>query len=270
LGVALVQPPNDAWTAGVVESVDSVSITDVPMVSFGIGMFKAILGEGLISHPIFALKERKTHSLILNEASEVKGARMNFNPFADKAFVQKSIEANFASAAAMDDNVAAALKDHKQEMVEQLETAMGPQLVAGFDKYLKKILPLEKHIQNGVYVTTFDIADSPSSALTEIYKSMSPLDRAIQSLALKGIQMGGGRNLKVDQEQGIASYEGTLRLQHVVIDGVETDTTFNNLGFLLVAGNRIIFVQLIYLDIGDGLSTPLFLKMALDSLYFST
>ncbi len=136
--------------------------------------------------------------------------------------------------------------------------AQGSQVVDGFDKYVRKSLPLEKNIQNGVYVTTFDLADSPNEALAEIYKSMSPLDRAIQSLALKGIQVGGGRNLKVDQAQGIASYEGTQRLRHVVVDGVETDTTFNNLGFLLAAEKRIIFVQLIYLDIGDGLSTSLF------------
>jgi hypothetical protein len=135
---------------------------------------------------------------------------------------------------------------------------------------VQKSLPLEKHVQNGVYVTTFDIADSPSPALTEIYKSMSPLDRAIQSLALKGIQVGGGRNLKVDQAQGIASYEGTQRLRRVSVDGVETDTTLNNLGFLVAAEKRIIWVQLIYLDIGDGLSTSLFLKKALDTLYFST
>jgi hypothetical protein len=270
LGIALLQPPNDGWTTGIVESVDSVSLVDVPMVAMGVGMFKSMLGEDLISHPIFALKEKKYHTLTLTAISEVRGARMNFNPFADKAFVRKSMEANLSAAAIMDENVANSLKEHKEELLDEIEKTVGAQLADGFERYVQRTLPIEKHIQNGVYVTTFDIADPSSPALTEIYKSMSPLDRAIQSLALKGIQVGGGRNLKVDQAQGIASYEGTQRLRKVIVDGVETDTTLNNLGFLVAADKRIIFVQLIYLDMGDGLSISIFLKKALDALYFST
>jgi hypothetical protein len=111
LGIALLQPPNDGWIAGIVESVDSVSLVDVPMVGFGVGLFKSMLGEGLVAHPIFALKERKSHTLILGANSEVRGARMNFNPFADKSFVRKSIEANLAAGAAMDENLAEKLKE---------------------------------------------------------------------------------------------------------------------------------------------------------------
>jgi len=270
LGIALLQPPNEGWVTGAVEKVDSISLVDVPMVGMGVGMFKSMLGEGLINHPVFALKEKKIHTVTLNAASEVRGARMNFNPFTDKAFVRKSMEANLSAMAMMDENMANMLKEHKDELLDTVEKTAGAKLADGFDRYVQRMLPIEKHIQNGVYVTTFDLADPPSPALTEIYKSMSPLDRAIQSLALMGIQVGGGRNLKVDQAQGVASYEGTQRLRKVGVDGVETDTTLNNLGFLVAADKRIIFVQLIYLDIGDGLSTSIFLKKALDALYFST
>jgi len=269
LGVAVTQPPNDGWTVGVVDSVGTVSLTDIPMFGFGMGMFKTILGEGIVAHPIIAFKERKNHTLTLNATSEVKGVRMNYNPFSDKSFVRKSIEANLSAMAVMDENMAAALKDRKEELLDRAEKATGTQFVDGFNKYLEISVPLEKHIQNGVYVTTFDLADSSAGVMSELNKSMSVLDRAIQSLALKGIEVGGGRNLKVDQELGVASYEGTLKLRRVTIDGEETDTIFNHLGFLVAVDNRIVFVQLIYLDLGEGIPTSRFLETVFKSLLFS-
>jgi hypothetical protein len=269
LGVALIQPPNDGWVVGTVDSVGTVSLVDIPMVGFGMGMFKTMLGEGLVAHPVVAFKERKDHTLKLNATSEVKGVRMNYNPFSDKPFVRKSIEANLSAMALMNEKIAAELKDRKEELLDEIEKAAGTQYIDGFEKYLQKSVPVEKHIQNGVYVTTFDLADSPGGAMNELNKSMSVLDRAIQSLALKGIQVGGGRNLKVDQELGVASYEGTLKLRRVTIDGDETDTIFNNLGFLVAVDNRIVFVQLIYLDLGEGMSTSRFLETVFKSLLFS-
>ena len=269
LGVAMLQPPNDGWVAGVVDSVDTVSVVDIPMVAMGMGLFKTMLGEGLVSHPVVALRERKVHTLALNGTSEVKGVRMNYNPYMDKSFVRKSVEASLSAMAVMDENVAAAFKNNKEAILDQAEKTAGTKFIDGFDKYLQKSIPLEKHIQNGVYVTTFDVVASPNDAMGEMYKSMSVLDRAIQSLAMKGIQVGGGKNLQVDQAQGIASYDGTLRLRKVTIDGVETDTTFNNLGFLVAVNNRIVFVQLIYLDLGEGFGTTTFLRKAMDALFFS-
>jgi hypothetical protein len=60
-----------------------------------------------------------------------------------------------------------------------------------------------------------------------------------------------------------------LRLRRVTIDGVETDTTLNNLGFLVAVNDRIVFVQLVYLDLGEGLGTSTFLRKAMDSLLFA-
>ena len=96
---------------------------------------------------------------------------------------------------------------------------------------------------------------------------MSSLDRAVTALAMKGFAIGGGKNLKIDQQRRIASFDGSTRLRGALVDGSKTDVTLNDIGFIVVGDHRIVFVQLVSLDI-DGLSTSLLLKRIMDSLLF--
>jgi hypothetical protein len=273
LGVAVLRPTETGWSAEVVKSVDSVSVTDLPFLKMSMAALKSMLNDGIKSNPIFALKENKVHTVVLNADSEVRGIKMDVNPFADDAFVRKTVETQLEMTSTMAvGDMAANLNDPQKrtKIIDEMMELIGPQLKDGFASFLAKSVPLEKHIQNGVYVTTFDIVDVSGGVVVQIMKGMSPLDRAIQSLALQGIQMGNGRNLKIDQSQGVASFDATQRLKRVVVDGSTTDVTLNNLGFLVAAENRIVFVQLLFLDLGEGLSTSLFLKKVMDSLLFAT
>jgi hypothetical protein len=273
LGIAVLRPTEAGWSAEVVNSVDSVGIVDLPVMKLSLGAFKAMADGGIKSNPVFALRESKVHSLLLKADSEVRGIRMDMNPFADDAFVRKTVEAQMEMTRSIaTGELAAALNDPEKrvKVVDEMMATIGPQLKDGFANMLAKTIPTEKHIQNGVYVTAFDIVDVSGGVVVQLSKGMTPLDRAIESLAFQGVQMGNGRNLKIDQNQGVVSFDATQRLNKVVVDGSTTDVTLNNLGFLVAAEKRIVFVQLLFLDLGEGLSTSLFLKKVMDSLLFTT
>ena len=259
LGVALPQPPDDNWSIATVDSIETVSVYNIPALQITNEPFKAVFEE-IKANPILALQEKKGHTLVLNAASEVAGVRMDLNPFLDRATLRRSMEAQLKLSASITGEA------FDPEAVEKAEKAIGSQLSDGFEKKLKAVLPVTKNIRNGVYVATFEIKRGPEDNwLVKLTKDDSPLDRALR---LDNLQLTAMRNLKVDQAQGIASFEVSQRLRKVVVDGVETDATLNVLGFVVAAADRIVLVQLQSLDTGQGLSTALFLKRVVDKLYF--
>jgi hypothetical protein len=256
LGVALLQPPYDMST-GRVQSFETITLGDLPAMQIVVAAYKPFVTAGLKPYPIFAIREQKFHTVVLNADSEIRGTRMDMNPFSDKDLLSRLFEAQ------RNESIALAATTP-----EQADT-FSANLSDGFDKRLKTRFPITKKIQNGVYVATFELTKPREDNWFEtLRKGSTSLDRAYQALTLDYVQTGALRNLKMDQARGIASFEASHHLRKVIVDGAETDATLNVLGFMVAVEERVVFVQLQYLYTGGAFSSLLFLKYAVDNLYF--
>lgn len=264
--IALRRRHQSGWSIGTVQSFDTIGAIDLPIVEMGLSAFRTIGQMEARNRPIFAIRDEKVRVIGITKDSEVAGVRVGTNPYGDEALVRRMVEAQISMAARLSNEFDDPEK--RKMVVDHMTTVTMAGAKPGFDAYLTKVLPAQKRIQNGVYVTVFELVNLPTDALLgALFNQMSVLDRALQFLVFKGSIGGTGRNIKVDQKGGIASFDGSVRLRDVTVDGSKTDVTLNDIGFVVAGKTRIVLVQLICLDL-DGLSTSLFLKDVMDSLLF--
>ncbi|HEV7877881.1 hypothetical protein [Bradyrhizobium sp.] len=169
-------------------SFETITLGDLPAMQIVVAAYKPFVTAGLKSHPIFAIREKKSHAVVLNANSEIRGARMDINPFSDKDLLSRLFEAQI--------NQTMALTGTTVEQADRFSA----QLSDRFDERLKTAFPITKRIQNGVYVSTFELTRPKEKNWFEtLRKGGTPLDRAYQALTLDYVETGTLRNLKMDQ-----------------------------------------------------------------------
>jgi len=104
----------------------------------------------------------------------------------------------------------------------------------------------------------------------KILPESSNLDRAMMFFIFSGALPGLGffDNFYVNQDNGIMSFNSSISLKKVVIDGVDQDAQVNSIGFLIAGQTRAILLQLNYLSI-DGIHLFKELEKYMDSFRFT-
>jgi hypothetical protein len=268
LQIAVVRPNTASWSVGEVPTVERLSFLDQPIMGFSIATMRGSAGITEARGTVFAISSELPRTIILNGDSEISGVRLDANPFADRDFLKNSLTQQLKSAAMISDKISNDPASIDAQ-VELMMTMVGDTMKSGTQKYINSSIPITKHLRAGVYVSSFREADlfKVTGVLGSFANSLTVLDRALGQLAMSGLFMGGGRNVKVDQQRGIASFNGSTGLQHVVVDGKTRDVILNDIGFVVAGKERVLLVQLLCLDI-EGLDTALQLKRIMDSLLF--
>jgi len=58
----------------------------------------------------------------------------------------------------------------------------------------------------------------------------------------------GRDNVKIDSDSKIAIFDGSSKLEDVVVDGNTTDLVINNIGMVVSGPSRVVYFQLIFIS----------------------
>ncbi|ESA34024.1 hypothetical protein N836_18720 [Leptolyngbya sp. Heron Island J] len=157
----------------------------------------------------------------------------------------------------------------EEEIPEAVIQEMQAFLSEAFDSSLVSMLPVQKNVHSGVYVIPLSREFLEESVMAEMTPFMNLLDYGLQFMNFSGyFNPGSFQNLIMDQENQIASFNASVSLGNVEIDGRKTDAILNNIGFIVTGHERAIFVNLIYLSV-DNIAVYESLQDFLESLRFT-
>ena len=266
LGIAFIRDNRKGWVTEKVEKYDSFEIADIPLVKIGANQLTSMGLPEPKPVGILAIKQEKSHNIILEKNTSIGGIKIGENPFDDPAYFRRI--AKFQLETGLEMAGESISEEEEAKFLDSLEEKSADTREK-YNKYINRRLPIKKTINSGLYVSIYRTTDfhSSSKLIEDLYASLSPLDRAVTILlSIHGV--GSAKNLKVDQSSGVASYDGGVRIRGVSINDTLTDITINDVGFVYANEEKIVLVKLISLDV-DGPETAYFLKAVMDSVYFT-
>jgi hypothetical protein len=141
---------------------------------------------------------------------------------------------------------------------------LGPQIAKATGDSIKAKFPIKKMIFDGVFVTFVDADMLGKGMIVKVQPASTLLDRAMM-WGLRGYTV---KNLYVNQDLKVASYNTGVDLSGVLINGHKGDIRINNVGFIVTGSQRAILVNLIYLST-DGIEIFQQLQNEFNSLRFT-
>lgn len=185
LEVAVQRPTNSKWTAGRLDSFDRVSVVDIPLLGMGIAGMSNLLPLKTARRPIFGVRDESARELVIGKDSIISGVTVGTNPFEDEKFLRNSIQMQLDMAARMSNELDDPMV--KEQLIDNMIAGSGDMMKEGFNAYLEKALPITKKIRNGVFVTSIEIESAQDIGFRgQLISSMSPLDKAVNVLAMNG------------------------------------------------------------------------------------
>jgi hypothetical protein len=265
LQVAVQKPIGGTWQTGPTDSFATISLLDVPQMSASANLIGSMMFDSSLKEKIFGVWRAAGTEITIEADSEVNALPFAFNMFDDPAFVKMAVRSqpqfmrNFGLSAAGDDNK---IDDAK---LDKIATVLGPQIAKATGDSIKAKFPIKKMIFDGVFVTFVD-ADmlGGKGMIVKLQPASTLLDRAMM-WGLRGYTV---KNLYVNQDLKVASYNTGVDLSGVLINGHKGDIRINNVGFIVTGPQRAILVNLIYLST-DGIEIFQQLQNEFNSLRFT-
>jgi len=246
LSISIPQPANDKWIIEERKTVPVINQNDFPFMKFS----EKVAGQMMTpdAQPlILSIRLREGIDVEIDKESQIDGVSVGLNPYKDKKFVSGLVQVFMNSARLMADHK---INEEKEMAMEMMLTSSTGAAQYKLQEYISDELPYKKTLYSGVYIMPIEDEENLTpSAFSSIFPEESLLARALQFISL---QPSAGKisfdNVRIDENAGVASFDGSSELENVLIDGKRTSLVINNVGFIVVGDNRAIFVQLIFLS----------------------
>lgn len=268
--VAFPVPPNDKWVIEERHDVPVINEDDLPFLK----IYQSLIGDSLtpdIDAPVLAFRRHDGHTIELSAESTIDGIKVGLNLYERKAFrdFMKELFLKSMKIGSPESEPSSEDENRFTELIEKGLQAAESQM----QSHIENTLPLSKEIYSGLYVMPIpDNEKLETSVMSDFFSSDTLLTRVLNYVVN---QPSAGftssyDNLSIDQDNELASFNGSVKLKNVVVDGRKNVTLIvNNIGFIIVGPNRALFVQLIYLSSVDKLEVFRKLEDTLNTLRFA-
>jgi len=256
-------PDKNHWEINTYDKLQTVGLVDIPALGMGQRALQKMFYDE--NRPtISGVRQKKAHEIVLTEKSTIQYVPMNYNIFENDKYVKATLKSQQGMMKQMGINILR--NEISKEMIKIIKSELSEKL----ELSIKNQLPLKKNIYNGVYIIpVYKKYLNENTLLRELEGSSTLLDRTLQFLIFSGyLDRGPMQNLYVNNNKNIASFESSVYLGDVEIDGKQMDAILNNIGFIVTGNERAIFVRLIYLSV-DNISMFKSLENFLYSLRFT-
>lgn len=265
LEIAVKRIAGGGWEINTFNTLPTISMIDVPMMGLGTSAIGGIYFDQA-QQTIFGVRQIEGYEIILDRDSMISSMPMDLNLYDNLEYVRASLE---SQASLMKKTNPAQAEFFDLMLQDEILTTVQEELSMNFEAYLDTQLPATKQVHSGVYVIPINSESLDSNLFLEVVPESTLLDRAMNYLSFSGLFSAGiARNTIVDQKEGIASFQASVELENVKVDGKPTNATLNNIGFIVAGEERAILVVLIYLDV-DNISLFDELRDIFNSLKFT-
>jgi len=245
LEIAIPREPSENWEIDNYDSLPTIGLVDVPIIGSSFEMFRAFFDQN--PPAIIGIRQRQGHEIVLLESSTIQSVPMNLNLFDNLEYVRAALIGQQKTTIEMTgiDPFGGEISD---EMIQQVQSLLSKNVKS----VITSKLPLKKEVYSGIYILPVYRDELEKSSLLQLTPESTLLDNTLQYLNFSGyFSPGSFQNLKVDQENRIASFNASVKLHGVEIDGRKTDAILNDIGFIVTGSQRAVFVNLIYLSADD-------------------
>lgn len=267
LALAFIKPRGDEWEYGPVDNYNSMTMLDIP--SVGQLFFPADQTDGL---KVYAIRERTPFILTITAESKVEGQYADINPFASSDIQDALIRNGVMNAMRWFDH-------HNQNISPEDRSAAHHEIEHVVTEQTKEFLlwnierrfPIKKVIYSGIYVSRMSKEYLRRQLINRVLPRKDLFSMSVQyAIGSKGIGLSNLKNVVINSNDQIASYDCSVALSDVLVNGyIAKNETLQNVGFIRVAGTEVILVDLVYVNAGRDSSVYLNeLLRVYKSLYF--
>jgi len=208
---------------------------------------------------IFSIVHYPVHNIILNCDSKIEKIPMDFNVYDIPGMIE-----------ALEDQIHEVLKD-EPEIKDKFKKAHSriEKLVEQFQKSINSKLPIKKKINNALHIIFLNKEFLNNSLVNKMFPERNILDAALNCLfTSEYASFGTVSNSYVNHNRNLISFNGSVKLTDIIMDGKKRDLLINNVTFITSVGEKVAFVQLVYLS-SDPVKIFQVLKETLDSLHIA-
>ncbi len=211
------------------------------------------------------VRNKKRHEVVLDASSTIDSIAMTLNLFDNPEFANRILTSQFEAMSKM-----GLAEAPPREMLEVLIKTMSETVAPQIKKSIEKQLPIKRELYDAIYAVplgkeTLELPDG----LNKLAPRATILDQAIRYSSLQGyVNLQSVQNLYVNQERRMASFDGSVRLENVKIDGKLTNAVVNTVGFIVAGDERAVLVVVVFLST-EPVATFKILEEMLSSLVFT-
>jgi hypothetical protein len=270
LEIAIQRPDSQVWRVGRFEQgMAPIDLSQLPMFQMALQMINAIQPFERDGRQVFGVQSSKSHSITLNASSKIDGVELGLNPFDDQEYFRQIMIAQMEMGKSMMGETA----EIDPNFIDAMINVAFPQMKKGYADLLSKTFPKNIEVRNGVYATPIlksSLEPKMEGVMGDLMSMGTDLDRVLQYVAFDHGLGSMASNIQVDQGRGVMSFNGSVRLEDIEVDGKETSASLHHIGFIVVGQERAMYVNLVFLEGGgEEISALLEMQEFLRSLRFA-